>query len=113
MYLKNWMHRASGLDGDHKLFYWPAEGTDINNVLVEGVQQKHLLDIVGSEENPVRDIEIRGIRFEHAQHTFMEKYEPLLRSDWTIYRGAALFLEGTQNVKIKNCELTNLGVMLF
>ena len=97
------------LDGDHKLFYWPAEGTDINNVLVEGVQQKHLLEIVGSEENPVRGIEISGIRFEHAQRTFMEKYEQLLRSDWTIYRGAALFLEGTQNVKIKNCELTNLG----
>lgn len=97
------------LDKENKLYYWPNEGTDIGNVLVEGVQQKHLLEILGSEENPVRDIEISGIKFEHTQRTFMEKYEPLLRSDWTIYRGAALFLEGTQDVKIRNCELTNLG----
>jgi hypothetical protein len=97
------------LDKDHKLFYWPTKGTDLANVLVEGVQQKHLLEVVGSEENPVRDIKISGIRFEHAQRTFMEKYEPLLRSDWTMYRGAAILLEGTQNVTIQHCELTNLG----
>ena len=97
------------LDKDYKLFYWPTEGTDLANTLVEGVQQKHLLEVVGSEENPVQDINISGIRFEHAQRTFMEKYEPLLRSDWTIYRGAALFLEGAQNVSIQNCEFTNLG----
>ncbi|GGW28276.1 PDZ domain-containing protein [Arenibacter certesii] len=97
------------LDVDYKLFYWPTEGGDITNALIEGVQQKHLLEIVGVEKNPVRDIEISGIRFEHAQRTIMEEYEPLLRSDWTIYRGGAIFLEGTYNVSLQNCELTNLG----
>ncbi|MCK0190908.1 PDZ domain-containing protein [Arenibacter sp. F20364] len=97
------------LDKDYKLYYWPTLGTDITNVLVEGVQQKHLLEVVGSEEDPVRDINISGIRFEHAKRTFIEDYEPLLRSDWTIYRGAALFMEGAQKVNIQNCEFTNLG----
>ncbi|MDX1326594.1 MAG: PDZ domain-containing protein [Arenibacter sp.] len=97
------------LDEDHKLFYWPKEGVDISKALIEGVQQKHLLEVVGVENNPVRDIEISGIRFEHAQRTIMQEYEPLLRSDWTIYRGGAIFLEGTDKVSIQNCELTNLG----
>ena len=39
----------------------------------------------------------------------MEEYEPLLRSDWTIYRGGALFLEGAEAISITNCEFVNLG----
>jgi len=97
------------LNKDYKLYYWPNAGTDMANSIIEGVQQKHLVNLVGTEKNPVRDIVIDGIRFEHSQRTFMEKYEQLLRSDWTIYRGAALFLEGTQNVSIQNCEFSNLG----
>lgn len=97
------------LDTDNKLFYWPSSETDIKTALLEGVNQKHLLEIVGTEQSPVKDVEISGIRFEHAQRTFMEEYEPLLRSDWTLYRGAAILLEGTQKVSIRNCELTNLG----
>src|SRR5690606_31267137 len=77
--------------------------------VVEGVQLKHLLEMVGSEENPVKDIEISGIGFQHTRRTIMEKYEPLLRSDWTIYRGGAILLEGTQNVRILDCELAHLG----
>jgi len=97
------------LDRDNRLYYWPTEGVDLANALTEGVQLKHLVEVIGNEENPVTDIEISGIKFEHSQRTFMEEYEPLLRSDWTIYRGAAIILEGTQNVSIQNCELTNLG----
>jgi hypothetical protein len=39
----------------------------------------------------------------------MEKYEPLLRSDWTIYRGGAIVFEGTDNCKLEGCYLHNLG----
>jgi len=97
------------LSDDNKLYYWPAEGLDMRNAQFEGVTQKHLINILGTEKNPVRNVTIEGIRFEHAKRTFMEKYEPLLRSDWTIYRGGAVFIEGTENVSIKNCEFTNLG----
>ena len=97
------------LDKNYRLFFWPANESDLGNALIEGVQQKHLVEVVGTEEIPVKNIEISGIKFEHTRRTFMEEYEPLLRSDWTIYRGAAVIFEGTQNVSIQNCELTNLG----
>lgn len=92
-----------------KLYYWPIEGNELQNAEVEVVLQKHLLEIVGAEENPVGNVTIEGIRFEHTQRTLMEEYEPLLRSDWTMYRGAAVFLEGTENVTIDHCEFTGLG----
>ncbi|MCL6296156.1 PDZ domain-containing protein [Jejuia spongiicola] len=97
------------LDSNNQLYYWPDAKADLNNATFEIVQQKHLIDIVGSEENPVKNISISGIKFEHTQRTLFEDYEPLLRSDWTIYRGGALFIEGTENVEIENCEFTNLG----
>lgn len=97
------------LDTAHKLYYWPAPGTDIANAVVEGVHLKHLLEIVGTEENPVKDIQVSGIGFQHTRRTILEEYEPLLRSDWMIYRGGAVFLEGVENVCIEDCELADLG----
>ena len=92
-----------------KLYYWPLEGLDLTNAILEGVELKSLVEIVGTESVPVKNIRISGIKFEHTQRTFMEHYEPLLRSDWTIYRGGALFIEGAENVTIEDCEFTNLG----
>ncbi len=97
------------LDSDGKLYYWPVNGINLENAIVEGTVLKGLLEFVGTEENPVKDIALEGIRFEHTQRTFMEVYETLLRSDWTIYRGAAVFLEGTEDISIRDCEFTNLG----
>ncbi|WP_420603670.1 right-handed parallel beta-helix repeat-containing protein [Flagellimonas sp.] len=91
------------------LYHWPEKDVDINSAIVEGVHLKHLINIKGEEKNPVKDISIEGVQFEHAKRTIMESYEPLLRSDWTIYRGGAVFIEGSEGVTIKDCEFSNLG----
>jgi hypothetical protein len=96
-------------DETRKLYFWPAAGLDMKTAKFEGVVLKSFIEINGDLENPVSDISIEGIKFEYAQRTFMEEYEPLLRSDWTIYRGAAIFLEGTENCMISDCEFVNLG----
>jgi hypothetical protein len=93
----------------NELYYYPLENLDIQTATVEVSVLKSLIEVVGSLENPVQNISISGIKFEHTRRTFMEEYEPLLRSDWTIYRGAALFFEGTEYCVVENCELTNLG----
>ena len=81
----------------------------MNSALVEVSILKHLINVNGTKENPVKKVHIEGIRFEHAKRTFMEEYHQLLRSDWTIYRGGAILLNGTENCSINNCEFTNLG----
>jgi hypothetical protein len=92
-----------------KMYYWPASGVDISSAVFEGVVLKNLIQITGNEQHPVKNITIEGIRFQHTQRTLFEKYEPLLRSDWTIYRGAAIFFEGAKDCALNNCEFTNLG----
>jgi hypothetical protein len=93
----------------HRIYYWPISDIDISIAKFEGVVLKSLIEIKGTEEAPVQNISIEGVKFEHTQRTILEKYEPLLRSDWSIYRGAAVFIEGAENCTVKNCEFTNLG----
>ena len=94
---------------NHKLYLFKNEDFDINQAKIEVTVLKQLLEVKGTLENPVKNVSMSGIKFEHASRTFMEEYEPLLRSDWTIYRGGAVFLDATENMTIKDCEFTNLG----
>ncbi|KAA5825186.1 DUF1565 domain-containing protein [Algibacter amylolyticus] len=93
----------------NKLYYWPSEGVNVNEDHIEVAVLKDLIQVVGSLDNPVKNVTISNITFENTQRTFMEDFEPLLRSDWTIYRGAVVFFEGTENCKVENSVFTNLG----
>lgn len=91
------------------LYYYPVCGEDINKAIFETPQLKHLIEFRGNSSSPVRNIIIQDIELTQTVRTFMEQYEPLLRSDWRIYRGAALLLEGTENCIIKNCHIHHVG----
>lgn len=93
----------------NKLYFWVPKNMDIQNASVEAVHLKHLIDIKGTSANPVKNINIQNIHFKQSSRTIMEEYEPLLRSDWTIYRGGAIFIEATEGISIKDCELSDLG----
>ncbi len=76
---------------------------------VEVVRLRHLVEFQGSRENPVRSVSLRGFAFRHAARTFMDVKEPLLRSDWTIYRGGAVLFNGAEDCAIADCEFDQLG----
>lgn len=93
----------------HMLYYMPVPGEKLSGALTEVSRLKHIIEFRGSEDEPVRNITLKGVHLTLTERTFMEKYEPLLRSDWTIYRGAAVFFEGTEGCSIQDCDLYNLG----
>jgi hypothetical protein len=91
------------------LFFYPPKGFDQKTAKLEVSNLKHIVELRGKENNPLKDITIKGIRFEHTERTIMEEYEPLLRSDWMIYRGGAVVMDNTENCAIQDSEFTNLG----
>jgi hypothetical protein len=91
------------------LYYYPLAGENIGEALFESPQLKHLIEFRGSEDRPVRNISLQGVDFTQTRRTFMEPYEPLLRSDWTIYRGGAILFEGAEGCSLKDGDLYNLG----
>lgn len=106
------------LDADGEWFYdaaaktldfQPAKGLDLDKARIEVVRLRHLIEVQGTEKSPVHDVRFEGFVLRHAARTFMDNKEPLLRSDWTIYRGAAILLEGTERVQIRDCEFDQVG----
>jgi hypothetical protein len=95
-------------EASNKLYYYP-KNKNFNDAKVEIVRLPHLIEINGSIENPVTNINIKGFVFRHTARTFMENKDPLLRSDWTIYRGGAIVFTGAENCEISNCEFDQVG----
>lgn len=91
------------------LYYYPPKGLDLQHAVVEIVRLKHLVEFRGTPDNPVKAIELCGLTFRHSLRTFMETREPLLRSDWRIYRGGAVFLNGTEDCRLSGCFLDQMG----
>lgn len=91
------------------LYFYPPQGVDIHSANIEVSRLDNVIEIRGSEENPVKHVQIEGLKLVHTQPTFMKTKEPLLRSDWSIYRGGAILLEGTNHVQISNSTFSQLG----
>jgi len=91
------------------LYYLPGPGLNLEKAVVEVVSLRHLVEFRGTQESPVRNIHLEGLVFKHAARTFMDNNEPLLRSDWTTYRGGGIFFDGAEHCSLSRCELDQLG----
>jgi hypothetical protein len=94
---------------EQQLYFMPEPDVDLKTATVEIVRLRHLIDFNGSKEKPVRNVHLKGFVFRHAARTFMENKEPLLRSDWTVYRGAALVYSGAEDCSVVDCEFDQVG----
>jgi len=91
------------------LYFYPPAALDLGNAAIETVRLKHLVEFRGTPADPVKWIELRGFTFQHTSRTFMETREPLLRSDWRIYRGGTLFLTGAEDCLVDDCFFDQVG----
>jgi hypothetical protein len=82
---------------------------DLSTALIESPQVESLLEVLGTAASPVQYINVEGIAFNHNLRTFMKNREPLLRSDWTIYRKGAVTITGAEHIHIKGCEFSEMG----
>ncbi len=100
-----WFHDSK----NNTLYYLPDPEVDVNTAVFEVVRLTHLIEFQGSQRGPVSHITLTGFTFRHAARTFMKTKEPLLRSDWTIYRGGAIVFNGAHDCTISDCQFDQLG----
>ncbi len=91
------------------LYYMPPEGINPACAKVEAVVLKQLFEFRGSIDKPVKHITLRGFTITHTAHTFLEEYEGLLRGDWSIHRGGAVFIEGAEYCAVEDCFFDAVG----
>lgn len=94
---------------NHKLYYKPESNVDMSSAKVEIVQLENLIHISGNINNTVKNIHFEGFKITHTSRTFMKNREPLLRSDWTIYRNGSILFEGAEHCSVVNCEFDQVG----
>jgi Right handed beta helix region/PDZ domain len=91
------------------IFLYPPAGVNMENAVFTISSLTDLIHITGNADRPIKNISIKNISFTQTARSFMLVKEPLLRSDWTIYRGGAILLDGTENVRVSNCVFYELG----
>lgn len=91
------------------LYFYPPSGTDMQTAVVETAGLEELFIFSGSSVRPVRHISLEGIEFIHTARTFLGKYEPLLRGDWSICRLAAVRLKGAEDCSVRDCFFNQPG----
>jgi hypothetical protein len=94
---------------NRRLFFDPPQGVDLRKATVEAAGIRHLVEFRGTREKPIRFVTLHGLTFTHTSRTFMENREPLLRSDWTIYRGGAVLFEGCEDCGVTDCDFDQVG----
>jgi hypothetical protein len=93
----------------HTLYYYPPAGVDLRQAIVEVPVLKSLVEFQGSQQAPARFLSLKGITFRHTLRTFMETREKLLRTDWAIYRGGAIFFNGAEDCSLEDSLIDQVG----
>jgi len=74
-----------------------------------------LLNASGTQWNPVKNINFKGVTYTAAAATFMEPHGVPSAGDWALDRYGAIFLQGTEGASFDSCTFTRLdgnGVMV-
>jgi len=93
----------------HTLYFYPPAGLDLSHATVEATRLTTLIELRGTQETPVRSVALKGLTLRHANRTVMETKEPLLRTDWAIYRGGAIFFQGAEDCLLEDLLLDQVG----
>jgi len=74
-----------------------------------------LVNVSGSQWDPVRNITIAGITFKSTRYTYMDPHGVPSAGDWALDRTGAIFLEGTESLTISSSTFDRIdgnGVMI-
>lgn len=93
----------------HTLYFYPPRELDLQTALFEVPQAENLFILKGKPGSPVRHVSVDHLELTQTLRTFMKTNEPLLRSDWKIYRGGALIIENAEKCSVNGCYLHDIG----
>lgn len=91
------------------LYYYPTTGLDLSKAVIEVSNLKNSIELMGTVAKPLRNVTLENLLFCHNERTFMDSRDTLTGSDWGVYRGGAVVLDGTENCKIEDCSFIDLG----
>jgi hypothetical protein len=96
--------RAAGM-----LYVYPPAGIELASATVEVAGVERVFEFRGTSTAPVQWITLDGFHYVDTSRTFAKATEQILRSDWEIYRGGAVFVTGAEDSNIQNSFFDQVG----
>ena len=96
------------------LYVVPPSGTESafarNDVSVIAPVHPRVIQVRGSSPTTfAHDINIKGLAVRHSAPTYMSDYEMPSGGDWSIHRGGAIFLDGTEDIAVDDVHVDKAG----
>ncbi len=92
-----------------KLYLWHnGTGAPAASTTVVAPQQQVLVNMSGTQWNPVKNIHLRDITYTATAYTYMERHGVPSAGDWALDRFAAVFLQGTEGAVVDSCIFDRL-----
>jgi hypothetical protein len=91
------------------LYLMPEEGINLNASVIEASVAKQVVELRGTEAEPVHHITFSGLKITQTETTYLDEYEAPSNGDWTIHRGGAIFFEGVEDCCIEDCFFDAVG----
>jgi len=88
--------------------YYNGSGPPPLDMEVVVPQLQVLLNVTGTQWDPVRNLSLRGLQFTASAHTYMMPHAVPSAGDWALTRSAAVFLQGTELAAVSNCTFERL-----
>eukprot|EP00438_Fugacium_kawagutii_P011917 Skav226414 [mRNA] locus=scaffold3528:13934:24652:+ [translate_table: standard] len=88
------------------LFYNGTGAPPTDSIVAPQVQV--LVNITGTQWNPVKGVQVKGLHFSGAAPTYMMPYGVPSGGDWALDRYSAVFLQGTEETLIDGCTFERL-----
>ena len=106
-YVEN-LYEALGADGE---FYYDRETSllYVCSDTVPGSDAELITSPCLLKFSGCTDIRLTGITFGATARTFLAPYDRLLRSDWSIHRGGAVFFDRSERLHLHNCSFEECG----
>lgn len=103
-------------NGEGLLYYYPADGVDLSDCTIDAAVTTDILTVKGEDaDHPVTDITLDGFTYYATKRTLFtveeegKEYIPLMRGDWCVVRGGAVYIENAKNVAVINSNFQSMG----
>jgi len=92
-----------------KLYHWyNGTGAPPAATKVVAPEKQILVNMTGTQWNPIKNVTISNIKYTASAYTYMERHAVPSAGDWALDRFGAIFLQGTEGVTMENCTFDRL-----
>eukprot|EP01051_Picozoa_sp_SAG22_P015732 SAG22_NODE_2100_length_3015_cov_2.342250_4_plen_271_part_00 len=98
------------------LYILPNSTTSATKLSVVVPRLQTLVSIRGAAEDPAggsdgaaKNITLKGLTFAHSAPSYFAPYVVPSPGDWSVHRGGAVMLEGSEGATIEGCKFVRLG----